>query len=195
VGRIGIAAGGGLGALLAGYTGVLLANTAVPLWQAARRELPVLFVGSGMASAGAVLELFSDSGASRKLTHWYGSAGKAVALGAMLAMQRSAPRAPRITEPLRTGATGLLWRAGLVLTAAGLVASGLGNKSRTRERLAAVLTLAGALATRFAVFHAGKRSARDPRATFEGQRAGMGAAELSRPPDPKPAVFKLPVMR
>ncbi len=195
VGRIGSAAGGGLGALLAGYTGVLLANTAVPLWQAARRELPVLFVGSGMASAGAVLELFSDSGASRKLTHWYGSAGKAVALGAMLAMQRSAPRAPRVTEPLRTGATGLLWRAGLVLTAAGLVASGVGNKSRARERLAAGLTLAGALATRFAVFHAGKRSARDPRATFEGQRAGMGAAELSRPPDPKPAAFKLPVIR
>ena len=55
LGRIGIAAGGGLGALLAGYTGVLLANTAVPLWQAARRQLPVLFVGSGMASAGAVL--------------------------------------------------------------------------------------------------------------------------------------------
>ena len=111
LGRIGIAAGGGLGALLAGYTGVLLANTAVPLWQAARRQLPVLFVGSGMASAGAVLELFADSGASRRLTHWYGSAGKAVALGAMLSMQRSARRAPRVTEPLRNGATGSLWRA------------------------------------------------------------------------------------
>ena len=195
VGRVGIAAGGGLGALLAGYTGVLLANTAVPLWQAARRELPVLFVGSGMASAGAVLELFHDSGASRRVTHWYGTVGKAVALGAMLAMQRSSPRAPRVTESLRTGATGSLWRAGLLLTAAGLLASGLGNKSRARERFAAALTLAGALATRFAVFHAGKRSARDPRATFEGQRAGMGAAELRHPPDPKPAVFKLPVMR
>ena len=194
-GRVGIAAGGGLGALLAGYTGVLLANTAVPLWQAARRELPVLFAGSGMASAGAVLELFPDSGASRKVTHWYGSVGKAVALGAMLAMERSAPRASRVTEPLRTGATGMLWRAGLALTAAGLVVSGLRSKSRRRERLAAGLTLAGALATRFAVFHAGKRSARDPRATFEGQRAGMGAAELSRPPDPKPEVFKLPVLR
>jgi formate-dependent nitrite reductase membrane component NrfD len=193
-GRVGIAAGGGLGALLAGYTGVLLANTAVPLWQAARRELPVLFVGSGMASAGAVLELFPDSGASRKVTHWYGSVGKMVALGAMVAMERSAPRAPRVTEPLRTGATGLLWRGGLALTAAGLVLSGLGNKSRRRERLAAALTLGGALATRLAVFEAGKRSARDPRATFEGQRAGMGAAELSRPPDPKPAVFKLPVL-
>jgi len=195
VGRVGIAAGGGLGALLAGYTGVLLANTAVPLWQAGRRELPVLFVASGMASAGAVLELFPDSGASRKLTHWYGSAGKVVALGAMVALERSAPRAPRVTEPLRTGITGMLWRAGLGLTLAGLIASGPRNRSRSRERIAAVLTLAGALATRLAVFQAGKRSARDPRATFEGQRAGMGAAELSRPPDPKPAAFKLPVVR
>jgi|KBSMisStaDraftv2_1062788.scaffolds.fasta_scaffold02087_7 formate-dependent nitrite reductase membrane component NrfD len=194
-GRVGTAAGGGLGALLAGYTGVLLANTAVPLWQAARRELPVLFVGSGMASAGAVLELFPDSGASRKLTHWYGSIGKVVALGAMVAMERSAPRAPRVTEPLRSGATGALWRAGLALTAAGLFASGLGNGTRRRERIAAALTLAGALATRLAVVHAGKRSARDPRATFEGQRAGMGAAELSRAPVPKPAAFKLPVVR
>jgi formate-dependent nitrite reductase membrane component NrfD len=195
VGRVGIAAGGGLGALLAGYTGVLLANTAVPVWQAARRELPVLFVGSGMASAGAVLELFPDSGASRRVTHWYGSLGKLVALGAMVAMERSAPRAPRVTEPLRTGATGALWRAGLALTAAGLVASGLGNKSRGRERIAALLTLAGALATRLAVVQAGKRSARDPRATFEGQRAGMGAAELHRAPVAKPAAFKLPVVR
>ncbi len=194
-GRVGIAAGGGLGALLAGYTGVLLANTAVPIWQAARRELPVLFVGSGMASAGAVLELFPDSGASRRVTHWYGSFGKVVALGAMVAMERSAPRARRVTEPLRTGATGALWRAGLALTAAGLVASGMGNKSRGRERIAAVLTLAGALATRLAVVQAGKRSARDPRATFEGQRAGMGAAELSRAPVAKPAAFKLPVVR
>lgn len=195
IGRVGIAAGGGLGALLAGYTGVLLASTAVPLWQAGRRELPVLFVGSGMASAGAVLELFPDSGASRKVTHWYGCVGKAVALGAMVALERSAPRAPRVTEPLRSGATGMLWRAGLGLTVAGLIGSGLGNRSRRRERVAAVLTLAGALATRLAVFHAGKRSARDPRATFEGQRAGMGAAELSRAPDPKPAAFKLPVVR
>ncbi|HEY1333472.1 MAG TPA: formate dehydrogenase, partial [Myxococcaceae bacterium] len=194
-GRVGIAAGGGLGALLAGYTGVLLANTAVPLWQAARRELPVLFVGSGMASAGAVLDLFPDSGASRKVTHWYGSIGKVFALGAMVVMERSAPWAPRVTEPLRTGATGALWRGGLALTAAGLVASGLGNKSRRRERIAAALTLTGALATRLAVLHAGKRSARDPRATFEGQRAGMGAAELRRAPVPKPAAFKLPVVR
>ena len=195
MGRVGIAAGGGLGALLAAYTGVLIANTAVPVWQATRRELPILFVGSGMASAGALLELLPDSGASRKVTHWYGSIGKAVALAAMVAMERSTPRAPRVTEPLRTGGSGLLWRGGLLLTAVGLVLSGLGNKSRARERLASAVTLAGALATRVGIFEAGRRSARDPRATFEGQRAGMGAAELSRPPDPKPAAFKLPVIR
>jgi len=89
----------------------------------------------------------------------------------------------------------LLWRTGIGLTAAGLLLSGPRRKSRGRERVAAALTLAGAFATRIAVFQAGRRSARDPRATFEGQRAGMGCAELSRPPDPKPAVFKLQVVR
>jgi hypothetical protein len=31
---------------------------------------------------------------------------------------------------------------------------------------------------RFSLFHAGKRSARDAKATFEQQRAGHGAAEV-----------------
>jgi hypothetical protein len=75
------------------------------------------------------------------------------------------------------------------------VLSGLGRTSHRRERLSAALALAGAFAIRIAVFQAGRRSARDPRATFEGQRAGMGSAELSRSPGPKRAVFKLPVVR
>src|SRR5437762_970870 len=37
----------------------------------------------------------------------------------------------------------------------------------------------GSLALRFAVFQAGKVSARDPRATFRQQRAGFGAAEVT----------------
>src|SRR5207244_7054583 len=46
-GRLGQAAGvaaGILGLPLTGYTGVLLANTAVPLWQEGRTALPPLFV-------------------------------------------------------------------------------------------------------------------------------------------------------
>ena len=46
-----------LGAVLATYTGVLLANTAVPAWHEARRELPFVFAGSAAASAGAAVAL------------------------------------------------------------------------------------------------------------------------------------------
>ncbi|HEY5985542.1 MAG TPA: NrfD/PsrC family molybdoenzyme membrane anchor subunit, partial [Streptosporangiaceae bacterium] len=41
------------GPLLATYPGVLLANTAVPAWHSAYRELPLLFAGGAMTSAGA----------------------------------------------------------------------------------------------------------------------------------------------
>ena len=40
------------GPLLATYPGVLLANTAVPAWHTAYRELPMLFAGGAMTAAG-----------------------------------------------------------------------------------------------------------------------------------------------
>src|SRR5580704_15348387 len=52
--RIGSAASALTGPLLAAYPAVLLADTAVPAWHAAYRELPVLFAGGAMTAAGAV---------------------------------------------------------------------------------------------------------------------------------------------
>lgn len=46
-------ASGVTGPLMATYTAVLLADTAVPAWHEAHRELPFLFVGSALAAAGA----------------------------------------------------------------------------------------------------------------------------------------------
>src|SRR4051794_41248734 len=43
---------------LATYTGALLANTAIPVWQEARQELPWLFGASASASAGAATAMF-----------------------------------------------------------------------------------------------------------------------------------------
>ena len=40
-----------LGPALATYTAVLLANTAVPAWHEAHRELPFVFAGSAAAAA------------------------------------------------------------------------------------------------------------------------------------------------
>src|SRR4051794_13981028 len=47
---------------LATYTGTLLANTAIPVWQEARHELPLLFGASASASAGAAAALFMTPG-------------------------------------------------------------------------------------------------------------------------------------
>ena len=45
---------------LATYTGVLLADTAVPVWHEARQELPWIFGASAAASAGAAACMFLD---------------------------------------------------------------------------------------------------------------------------------------
>ena len=49
---------------------------------------------------------------------------------------------------------------------------GAGWFESARQWLQGLLGTAGALALRFAVFHAGKASSRDPRATFLQQRGG-----------------------
>ncbi|MFN2613718.1 MAG: formate dehydrogenase, partial [Actinomycetota bacterium] len=72
------------------------------------------------------------------------------------------------------GLSGSLWKAAEVCTAAGLVASVLPGRGRTKRALSSVFLIAGATAAKFAIFRAGVASARDPKATFALQRAGRG---------------------
>src|SRR4051794_41747565 len=61
---------------LATYTGVLLADTAIPVWHEARHELPWIFGASGAAAAGAAAGLFVDvaeAGPARRLAVGAGS--------------------------------------------------------------------------------------------------------------------------
>lgn len=76
-----------------------------------------------------------------------------------------------VAEPYRTGKAGRLIRAGETLTAAGLLAAGLGRRSRPASIAAGVSLLAGSAATRFGIFEAGMRSAADPRYTVAPQRS------------------------
>ena len=55
----GAAALGGLP--LATYTAVLVANTAMPAWHEARRELPFVFAASAPASAGAAAAVLAPA--------------------------------------------------------------------------------------------------------------------------------------
>jgi len=172
-GRIGDAAAlasGVVGLPLTSYTGVLLANTAVPLWQEARTTLPPAFVASAAASAASAFEMMSLSQRERRVVRRMAIAGKLAELLNDLAMEREVSRVDRVGEPLRRGASGLLWRTATACKISSLIASLLPRKPRWARIAGGLLGTAGALATRFAVLQGGKASARDPHAAFALQR-------------------------
>jgi formate-dependent nitrite reductase membrane component NrfD len=166
-----------LGLPLAAYTGVLLANTAVPLWQTTRRELPVLFMASAAASAASLLELGDLNSTEQNIVNRFGAVAMAVELAAGVALERrAAALVERVGRPLKHGLAGSLWKASTALTAGCLVMSLLPGRSRPKRIVEGAAGTAAGLALRLAIFHAGKASARDPRATFQLQRAQQAAA-------------------
>jgi len=174
LGRIGETAGyasGVFGVGLACYTGVLVANSAIPAWQESRRWLPVAFAGSAVSAAAGVLELFYEGGRAERITQKFGAIGRATEVAAAKLMERSASNVPRVGLPFRSGVSGALWKSAGVLTMASLVLSLIPGRSRTIRRLAGGLALGGSLCLRFAVQEIGQASARDARASFEMQRA------------------------
>jgi formate-dependent nitrite reductase membrane component NrfD len=165
-----------LGMPLAGYTAVLLGNTAVPVWNATRRSLPHLFIGTSISGLSALFGLLPVDLSPREETivERFGIAGKAIDLAAMAVVEREAEGAdPVVGRPLREGLPGALWKAAKAMTAASLVLSLLPGRSRARRAAGGLIGTVGALTLRFAVFHAGKASARDPQATFRPQRKGL----------------------
>jgi formate-dependent nitrite reductase membrane component NrfD len=169
-----------VGLPLCTYTGVLIANTAVPIWQGTRRALPILFGAAGAAGAGAVLELFPATGAAEAIVHRFGVAGKACEIALTVVLEREAAAVPRVARPLRRGASGALWRASQALSVAGLVLSWRSLGRPGLRRAAGILGTLGAVSLRLAVMKAGRASARDPRATVAQQRAGRGAGDVVR---------------
>ena len=180
-GRVGNAIGkaaGALGLPLAGYTGVLLASTAVPLWQAARHALPVLFMASSASSASALLDFFDLNKTEAEVVRRFGIAAEVVELVTAFVLEKQVARTERVAEPLRTGVGGALWKTSTALSVTGLALALLPGQSRAKSLLSGLVGTLGGLVVRFAVFEAGKASARDPHATFAQQREGRGAAEL-----------------
>jgi formate-dependent nitrite reductase membrane component NrfD len=199
--RAGDLAGYGAGLLglpLVGYTGVLIANTAVPVWQGTRNTLPILFAFSGAVSAGAVLQLWPGARrAGAGAVHRFGRLAKAAELGGSFALDReAASHAPRVARPLQRGASGAMLRAARGLVAASLAVDLWPRRRSLRrgpgplEALSGVLALAGTLLLRFGVVEAGRASARDPHASFEMQRRGRGGAEEAK----KRGVARMPTV-
>jgi len=152
---------------LATYTGVLVADTAVPVWHDARQELPWLFGASAAASAGAAACLFldpRDAGPARRL-----AVGGALAEGAL--MQAMEHRLGEVGEVYRRGPAGTFARAAKGMTGAGAALLALrGRRSRSAAVLGGALVCAGELCLRWSVYKAGFQSARDPKYTVKPQR-------------------------
>ncbi len=151
---------------LATYTGVLLADTAVPVWHEGRHELPWIFGASASASAGAAACLFlepDDAGPARRL-----AVGSAIAESALTLTMET--RLGEVGEVYRQGAAGRLGAAAKGLTALGATLLATRGKSRGGAVLGGALVCAGGMCLRWSVYKAGFQSARDPKYTVGPQR-------------------------
>ena len=172
---------GVLGLPLTTYTAALLANTAVPVWHEARRELPFVFAGSAAASAGAAAAIATSppqAGAARRLA----IAGALMELAATKAMEMRLGQL--LGEPYRQGAAGRFTRLAKGCTGAGAGLVGLGGRRRPGSAIGGRLLLAGSLFERLAVYRAGTQSAVDPKYTVVPQReraARIGSKATTRP--------------
>jgi len=166
-----------LGSLLTAYTAVLLADTAVPVWHEAGRDLPCVFAASAATSAGAAATLLvapPESGPAERLA-------LAGLVAEQMALRRMERRLGPLAAPYREGSAGryaraarwLGWAGGLMLAGSGQAGRGRFRPSRRGTLAGAALLLASAVTTRFAVFKAGFQSADDPEATLAAQRARM----------------------
>jgi len=176
VGRVLELVAGVLGPVMCTYTAVILADTAVPSWHEARRELPFVFAGSAMASAGAAAVALSPvngpgAGAARRLL----GAGVVVEGVASQAMERLHPDACAPYRGAGRAAT-LAGRARALTVAGATIALTLGRRRRPAAIAGAALVLTGALFERLCVSEAGVESARAPQATVGPQRRRLDAA-------------------
>lgn len=163
----------GVGAALvapavASYTATILSDTAVPLWNEARRELPFVFAGSAAAAAGALVTALvppREAGSARA----FAAMGAAIELAAQSRMEHELPSP--VADALCEGRARQLLGTGRALTGAGAVLSSLvGRRSRTVAVLAGGAMVAGSACTRFGIFYAGVASTEDPRYTVDPQR-------------------------
>ncbi len=171
--RFGGAVAAVFGGPLATYTGVLLANTAVPSWHEFHTELPFVFGGSAMAAGGGICMAFTPVGEAapaRKMA--------IMGAGVELAAIRRIEGSDRIeAEPFHEGRPGTFMRAAQACTATGLGLAVVGGRRRWGAVASGALLAAGSLLTRFGVFEAGIASTKDPKYVVVPQRERMAARE------------------
>ncbi len=150
------------GVVMSTYTGVLLGATAIPVWAAHARTLPVHFGASALASATAVLELRGHDARALNVLGLAAAIAE-TSMGVEIESDRSIA-----WEPLRHGATGATIRIGGFFSGPlPLALRLLGIRSKRARRVAAASALLGSLITRLGWIEAGKASAKDPRPSLD----------------------------
>jgi hypothetical protein len=154
------------------YTAALLANTAIPVWLEARRELPFVFAGSAAAAAGgavAALTPAADAGPARRLTV-LGAVAEEAAAALMERRLGALGRPNHEGHALRYGrlARVLTW-AGTGLVAGPGAARARGGRGRRDD-------LAGGAARRCRSSRPVSRRALEPAYTVGPQRHGWRSA-------------------
>jgi formate-dependent nitrite reductase membrane component NrfD len=175
--RLGRLAGLGAAAFgppLVTYTAALFANTAVPAWHEAHRELPFVFGGSGANAAGGLAMVFTpvaQAGPARRMA----VAGAAMEI---VAAETLLHRVGMVAEPYRQGRSGRLMSTARTMTAVAAGATLLaGRRSRVVSVVAGATCVAASAMTRFGIFEAGLASARDPKYVVVPQRERLAARE------------------
>ncbi|PSK64081.1 hypothetical protein B0E53_03986 [Micromonospora sp. MH33] len=150
------------------YTGTLIADTAVPVWHGAYRELPYLFGASALAAAGGLVAAASPVGEAAP-ARLAGIAGSVAAQFVDRAVHR---RLGMVAEPLSEGRPGRLLRASHWCARAGiaLLTVSAVRRSRALDVLGGVALVAESALTKFGYFYAGTASAADPKYTVLAQR-------------------------
>jgi formate-dependent nitrite reductase membrane component NrfD len=162
---------------VSGYTGVLLAATAVPFWTRNYLVMGPLFVASAVSSATAAISLVLS--VCRGTTHdtlrrleRLDRIALVAEVGLLVATR--ANLGPRLGKPIRDGGTARIYRTNVIGTgiAAPIALSVIGTRLlRLPPRLvsgaSSALILAGGFALRYVMVVGGRESADDPQATFE----------------------------
>ena len=165
------------GLILAGYSGVLLASTNVPLW-AKSKLLGGLFMASAMSSGSAAVTLSAACrGAPDATLHRLASLESAASLGEMAMLTGYLVQSGKTARPLTSGRVSAPFWLGAVgmgtlvpLQLHRLAGRRHGRGLQTLSMVAAACTVAGSLALRWSIFEAGKDSAQDQAASFELSR-------------------------
>jgi formate-dependent nitrite reductase membrane component NrfD len=167
-------AGSLLGLTLAGYSGVLLGSTNVPLW-ARSKLLGGVFMASALSSGSAAVTLqAARRGAPEATLRKLATIESAASLGELAVLAGYLVQSGKTARPLTTGRFAAPFWLGAVGTGAlfplllhRFATRHHGRTLRSLSTAAALCSMAGSLALRWSIFEAGKDSSEDQAASFE----------------------------